>query len=165
MTGYVMSMGGRQSQGWVRQELPGTLCQCHGMTFGTFQGWVGQDGVIYCPVTFSCKINTGLIFSQNKRLDGRNRLSLHSFTLFSTFRVCSFYKACAMINKKENVIKIEVISFGAVENNGKAISCVLFFLFGKSQAEDEATCCFDIVRRVSRALGSCHMTPARSLSN
>jgi hypothetical protein len=50
----------------------------------------------------------------------------HSFTLSSTFRVCSFYNACAMINKKENVIKIEVISFGAVENNGKTISCVLF---------------------------------------
>lgn len=105
MTGYVMSMGGRQSQGWVRQELPGTLCQCHGTTFGTFQGWVGQDGVIYCPVTFSCKINRALIFSQNKRLDGRNRLSFHSFTLVSTFRVCSFYKACAMINKKERSAK------------------------------------------------------------
>lgn len=40
-----------------------------------------------------------------------------------------------------------------------------FFLLGKSQAEDEATCSFHIIRLVSSALGSCHMTPARSLSN
>lgn len=50
------------------------------------------------------------------------------------------------------LLKLKWISFWAVENNEKAISSV-FFLISKYKMEDEAACCFDIVRHVWDALG------------
>lgn len=51
------------------------------------------------------------------------------------------------------LLKLKWISFWDVENNEKAISSV-FFPISKYKVEDEAACCFDIVRHVSDALGA-----------
>lgn len=50
------------------------------------------------------------------------------------------------------LLKLKWISFRDVENNEKAISSV-FFPISKYRMEEEAACCFDIVRHVSDALG------------